>query len=559
MEKELSDEKNRKQIIIISAILLLLLLIIIFLLLFMNKKYDVTFDSNGGSEVAAVVVKKNKKIEEPEPPTKDGYTFAGWYYNDELYDFNTPVKHNMVLKAEWAVLGNAEIEGVALNATEVTLAPGGSAVLVATLLPENAKATKLIWTSSDESIAVVDENGNVKAIKEGTVTITVTTEDGNFVATCTITVTNQIVQVEGVSISGPQEVTIGNSINLTAVVTPDNATNKGVTWSSSNKNVAKVDQNGKVTGLKAGKVTITATTVDGGHEATYTVTIKASENNNDNGNNSSQVTPNNPTPTPPTPPTPSGSSTVYVTSVSINGSSSREMYVGDVIQLTANINPTNATNKNVVWSSSNNGIARVDANGNVTGISEGTVTITVTTVDGNKSASVTVTVRYKSTDPTGIKISGPTTVKVDGTITLTATVEPSYANNKTVTWSSGNDAVATVDASGNVTGVCDGTVIITATTSNGKSATYTVTVKSDYVITLTAMKKETTTFKYAVKITRDGKNFNDFKVVNYGTHPYRFTGSAPTVSSDDIDVSIKTAEIVLKNGTIVTAQVIYID
>lgn len=404
MANRFAETKSQRRLIIIIAIILLLILL--FFLIFMRKKvYEITFNSNGGSEVSSVKVKENDKIPEPDDPIKEGYIFAGWYYNEELYDFDMPVKSNMTLDAEWEEGEAVEVEGVQLNARELKLAPGGNAVLVATLLPENAKKVKLIWSSSDESIATVDENGNIKTLKEGTVTITVRTEDGRYSESCTITVSTEVVAVEGVSISGGDEVSVGSSIKLTATVTPENATNKNVTWSSSNTRIAKVDQNGNVTGVKAGKVTITVTTVEGGHKATHSVTVKASGNGGGNttstpsssGSQQPQQNPSNPGSSNPEPsnpgpsnPQPQQPTTVGVTGVSISGPS--QVKVGNRITLSAKVEPSNATNKSVRWSSSNDSVATVDQSGNVTGVNDGTVQITVTTADGSKTDTITITV-----------------------------------------------------------------------------------------------------------------------------------------------------------------------
>lgn len=324
MEQKFLEPDKRRGIFIIVAIILLLLILFL-LLAFHKKQYEITFDSNGGSEIASVKVKENDKIEQPDDPIREGYIFAGWYYLNELYDFNMPVKSNMTLKAEWAVLGSAEVEGITLNVTDLTLAPDETEVLIATLLPQNVESVKLVWTSSDESIATVDENGNVKALKEGVVTITVATEDGNYTASCTVTVTakedeninhndnnssnnnnnnnnsnnnskpsnpntpntpstptnpstpeeqNKPTTIEptDVTISGPTSVEVGKSIQLSAMVKPDNAANKSITWNSSNPSVATIDENGKVTGVSAGSVTITVTTSNG-ISKTYTVTV----------------------------------------------------------------------------------------------------------------------------------------------------------------------------------------------------------------------------------------------------------------------------------------------
>ena len=176
MAKGLSknDKTENKRILIIVAIILILLVILFFMFLF-KKQYTITFDSNGGSEVASVQVRKNDKVKRPDDPTKEGYVFAGWYYNDELYDFDLPIKKNITLLAKWGEGGTAEVEGITLNVTELSIAPDGTAILVATLLPENAKQVKLIWESSDTDIVTVDENGNIKALKEGNAKITVST------------------------------------------------------------------------------------------------------------------------------------------------------------------------------------------------------------------------------------------------------------------------------------------------------------------------------------------------------------------------------------------------
>ena len=385
--KEDQEEKNKKKIIIIIASIIVLLIILFTLILcFKPKYYEVIFDSDGGSIVETVKVKENDKVIKPTDPEKEGFEFAGWYYNEELYDFDTPVKQNMTLKAKWEEGNTVEVEGVKLNVSELTLSPDGTAVLEAILLPENAKEVKLIWSSSDESIAIVDENGNIKALKEGEVTITVKTEDGKYTASCKVTISKNVVKAESVSISGANQVEAGNTIKLTATVKPDNATNKNVIWSSSNPNIARVDASGNVTGLRAGTVTIIVTTVDGGHKATYTVTVKASNTQ------APAQQPQQPSTPQPSNPQPQQPTIVPVTGVSINGGSN-QVKVGATTQLTANVAPANATNKAVTWSSDNPSIATVNpSTGLVTGVDDGVVTIRVTTADGGYTATYTVTV-----------------------------------------------------------------------------------------------------------------------------------------------------------------------
>lgn len=450
MESKLSEAINNKKVLYAIIAILLLIIIILLVLMLRKPKYEVTFDSNGGSEVCTEIVKKNEKVKKPEDPTKEGYVFAGWYYKDELYDFDTPVTKDMTLKAEWAVQGNATVNEIVLNVKNLDLAVNENGKIEVTSSPENKK---LVWSSSDESIVKVDQEGNVTGLKEGTAIITVETEDGEIKATCTITVKN--VAVEGVSISGASQVAIGSTIRLTANMTPTNATNKNVTWKSSNSSVATVDANGNVRGIRVGTVTITATTEDGNKVATKTIkvvkpTTKPTQNPGQN-----------PTQNP-------GQQTVSVTSVSISGAST--VNVGATIKLTATVQPTNATNKNVTWSSSNPSIATVDANGNVRGVNDGTVTITVSTADG------------------------------------------------------------------------------------GKVATHTVTVKSVYAITLTKNQTVTGVFQYSPLVTKNGSSFSGYSVVNYNGRVSPFKS---LISVDQVNEAVRTAQITLSSGAVVTASVSY--
>lgn len=475
MENKTSEKKQKKKVIIVVIVIILLIALLLLLMMLRKKECIVTFDSNDGREVISVKVKENEKVEKPDDPIREGYTFVGWYYNDELYDFEMPVKEDITLKAEWLEGEAVDISGIVLNVEELSIAPEGTAVLVATLQPENAKIVKLIWSSSDESIATVDENGNIKGIKEGEVTITVATEDGKYTAECRVKVTKDNVAVGSVTISGPREVTAGNTIKLTATVKPDNATNKSVTWRSSNSNIARVDQYGNVRGVRAGTVTITVTTVDGGRTATYRVTVKAGSNNNSASN-----APSNPS-TPNKPNTPS--------------------------------NPSSPNTPN------------------------------------NPS-------KPSETKVTGVKITGGNSVNVRSTLQLTATVSPSNATNKKVTWSSSDTNIATVDQNGKVTGKAEGDVTITVTTADGgHTATHKITVNSVYVITFKANVNELgATFDYTVSVTKDGVTFSDYLTITYNgtTKPFKQNYQG------NVDKSVKTATINLSNGKKVTATVQYI-
>lgn len=162
------------------------------------------------------------------------------------------------------------VTGVTLNPTSLSLFTGESETLTATVEPGNATNKAVTWSTSDNTVATVDENGTVTAVGAGEATITVTTEDGSKTATCTVTVT---VPVTGVKLNKETlELFTDGSETLTATVEPGNATNKNVTWSSSDETIATVDNNGTVTAVGAGEATITATA--GGITATCVVHVR---------------------------------------------------------------------------------------------------------------------------------------------------------------------------------------------------------------------------------------------------------------------------------------------
>ena len=265
------------------------------------------------------------------------------------------------------------------------------------------------------------------------------------------------VSVAGVSLDKTEIVLVeGSSEKLTATVEPANATNKGVTWSSDHEAIATVDQNGAVTARRGGQATITVTTADGSKTATCTVRVKIQIGE-------------------------------PVQSVGLN-KTELALEVGKTGTLEAKVEPSDATNKNVTWSSSNPEVATVD-NGVVTAVSAGEAIITVTTEDGAKTATCKVTVNAPQTVPvTGVTLDkAELTLEKGSTGTLTATVAPQNATNNTVTWSSSNPEVATVD-NGVVTAVSAGEAIITVTTEDGaKTATCKVTVNAPQTVPVTGV------------------------------------------------------------------------
>ena len=165
------------------------------------------------------------------------------------------------------------VTGVSLNTNNLELVVGANSTLSATVTPSNATNKAVNWASSNTSVATVDANGQVSAKAVGTATVTVTTADGGFTATCSVSVIT--IPATGVTLNKSSEsLYVNGSVTLVATVTPSNATNKSVTWSSSNVSVAAVSSSGVVTAKAVGTSAITVTTVDGGFTATCNITVQ---------------------------------------------------------------------------------------------------------------------------------------------------------------------------------------------------------------------------------------------------------------------------------------------
>ena len=325
---------------------------------------------------------------------------------------------------------NRAVSGVRLDYSKLSLKTGETAALTATVYPANAANKAVKWISSAPDVASVDQTGKITALKPGITTITVETEDGGYTATCNITVIDSsIVSVTGVKLSATvAELTIGNSKQLTAAISPTNATNKGVTWSSSNTNVASVSSSGVVVAKGEGTATITVKTDDGGYTAACTIRVSK--------------------------PSPS---VVAVTGVKLSAIGI-ELPVGGSKRLSATITPSNATNKGVTWSSDNTSVAAVNASGLITAKGEGTATVTVRTDDGGYTATCKITV-VPVTAPEKVEISvSADSLKYKETTKVNVSELPV---GYTVQYSSSDESIAKVDSNGNIKAVGKGTATIT--------------------------------------------------------------------------------------------------
>ena len=166
------------------------------------------------------------------------------------------------------------VTGVTVSPTTGSINVGETLTLTAIVAPEDATDTSVTWGTSDDGVATVSDSGVVTGVGAGNATITVTTTDGSFTATCTVEVTASTVAVTGVTVSPESDsIAVNETLTLTATVAPENATDKSVSWSSSDDTIASVSDEGVVTGVAAGNATITVTTTDGGFTATCAVEV----------------------------------------------------------------------------------------------------------------------------------------------------------------------------------------------------------------------------------------------------------------------------------------------
>jgi uncharacterized repeat protein (TIGR02543 family) len=331
------------------------------------------------------------------------------------------------------------VTSVDIDADALTLAVSGTAKLNASLLPANAQAAPVYWSSSDGAVASVDNTGLVTAIGIGTATITATANGKTD--TCTVTVSKKDVSSVALDTT-TKSLYVGDWFTLSATVSPYDASDKSVSWTSSDTSVATVTTNGTVEAVGDGACTITATA--DGKSASCSVSV----------------------------------GTKAVTDISLDYSS-QSLYVGGVFALTATVKPNDAADPSITWSSSDTSVATVNSSGVVTAQAVGSCKITAKA--GTKIDSCSVTVKP---DPE-IKVEsvnlsiGMDTVMVmyvGDTSVLNANVSPSNADNKSVTWQSSDSSVATVSATGKVTAVAAGEATIRVTASD-KSNSYRVLVK----------------------------------------------------------------------------------
>lgn len=341
-----------------------------------------------------------------------------------------------------------------LNKTKLELSPNKTYQLTYSMKPASV-TVPIEWISARKSVATVDQEGKVTTKKDGKAMISAVLKDGtNRTFTCEVTVKTR--KVTSISLN-KQKATVspGEGLTLKATIKPINATNKELSWSSSNRDVATVDEKGKVTTYKEGTATITARAADGsGKKGTCKLTVAHPK----------------------------------VASLKLNKSKATVSLTGS-LTLKYTLKPSNAFDKSVKWSSSKTSVATVDSDGVVTPVKAGTTNITVRAQDGSGvKATCAVTVKRIGVSKITLNISSTKFIPVNSTFKVKPKITPSNADYPEVEWRSSDETVATIDEEGVITTLTTGSTVITATTDKGrKSVSAIVRVNDDSQATYRAL------------------------------------------------------------------------
>lgn len=338
------------------------------------------------------------------------------------YEAATNVEKTIIITPRMAT-------GISLSRTDIDMKVGDEYTLVVTVTPETTIDKTVDWSSSDNTIASVS-NGVIHALKLGETTIQAKTKDGsNLTASCRVNVIPTM--VESISLSKSEvQLILGNSERIFATILPANATNKAINWEVENPNIASVND-GLITALGIGNTIVKAIATDGSEIFAICSVI---------------VNP------------------ISISSIELSPSSAA-INVGESLTLAATILPSNASNQQLLWQSSDNDVASV-ANGVVIGKRPGNVIITAQSTDGsNKSAMASIKVNDILASNIYLDKSSISMFVGDEDV-LVATITPMDVTNNGIIWSTTNSAVATVK-DGHVVAKGFGSATITATTTDG--------------------------------------------------------------------------------------------
>ena len=331
------------------------------------------------------------------------------------------------------------VEKVVISTDSLSMKIGDTETITASVLPANATDSSITWSvEGDGCISVTD--GKIVAVKAGTAIVTATASNGVY-ATCIVTVQEDNVPVQvSVSLPATDSMTVGEEKVLSPVIV--NGTGQTVTWNTDNEDVVSVEQDGTVKAVGKGTATVTITVGSASATCYITVTEKPEEE-------------------------------ILVQKITI--ADTLNLTKGSVFVLDAVVTPLNATNRELVWSTTDSTVVRVDE-GKLTACSAGVVVVSVATVDGSVRANCIVTVTEADTSVDKVPVTGITLYDyADKTLTLSLGEEyqlmyeitPSNATNKEVCWGVNNPEVVEIDQTGYLKAVGAGDCYVYVKTIDG--------------------------------------------------------------------------------------------
>jgi uncharacterized protein YjdB len=351
---------------------------------------------------------------------------------DKTDKFNLTVKKKIIKVNSIKIIKSKE-----LIASEDTIIENQDAILTVKILPINSKNKTFTWSTSDKNIATIDQDGNLHAIKEGKFIIKAITEDGGKTAEYKLNVKAKRIAIREIKISSEsKQVTEGKELRLTGTVIPNNADDKTFTWSVDNKEIATIDQTGKLTAIKEGIVNIKAISAKDGISSGYKITVTKK---------------------------------ILVSEIEISSPKER-ICEGESIKLAAIIKPEDANNKDFTWSVNKEEIATIDQHGNLLAKAVGTVEVIAEAIDkGGISSKYNIEIYAKTIAVTAVMINPIIEeLYIGRKISVSATLSPSKPTNPKIFWYTSDIKTAVFDEEGKLNGLKAGKVKIKSVTEDGE-------------------------------------------------------------------------------------------
>ncbi len=358
-------------------------------------------------------------------------------------------KQSPEITEQFYVLVTQPVKKVVITADAKNVAAGKTLQLGTTVTPENATIQQVAWSSRNTNVATVDENGLVTGVNRGNTVIEAKATDGTkLTATYNIAVTRDVTEIT----IREEEVTVAtkrSAPQLHVQLLPQNASNRQVTWTSSDETIATVNGYGSITGRKAGECTVTCTSVSN-PEISASIPVHVIQ---------------------------------MVTDIQYDTPKGLSFYIGESRQLEWTVLPEDASIKDVTFKSRAPKVAVVDANGIVTGLAKGQADIEVRATDGSNKYRV-----YRVTILKAVEGINPLNTQyyaqLGGSTNIKATVYPSDASDQAILWSSSDESVATIrsvgTSYGRVYGRRTGYTTVTATTRDGGFSSSASVVVDDF-------------------------------------------------------------------------------